>query len=337
MKKAILICMFAIALGICIPALPLLLEKDKQPEPEPTLPEVTEPATQAAIPVTEADFGGGKLEVSVLMEDGTVTPLALDDYLTGVLLAEMPASFEVDALKAQAVVARTITLRQAKASKHDNCQICANPACCQGYISVASYLEKAGQNAMENVEKARKAVSDTDLEVLLYDGALIDATYFSCSGGKTEAAVAVWGSDVPYLQSVDSPGEEIAVHYTDEVVYTCQEFAAKLVVENAAADFSGEPASWFGEITRTEGGGVETAVLGKVSYSGTTLRRVLKLRSTAFTMTTDGQNVTITTQGYGHRVGMSQYGAEAMALAGSTYQEILSHYYAGTVLSTYGN
>lgn len=335
MKKAILICMFAIVLGICIPALPLLLEKDKQPEP--TLPEVTEPATQAAIPVTEADFGDGKLEVSVLMEDGTVTPLALDDYLTGVLLAEMPASFEVDALKAQAVVARTITLRQAKASKHDNCQICANPACCQGYISVASYLEKAGQNAMENVEKVRKAVSDTDLEVLLYDGALIDATYFSCSGGKTEAAVAVWGSDVPYLQSVDSPGEEIAVHYTDEVVYTCQEFAAKLVVENAAADFSGEPASWFGEITRTEGGGVETAVLGKVSYSGTTLRRVLKLRSTAFTMTTDGQNVTITTQGYGHRVGMSQYGAEAMALAGSTYQEILSHYYAGTVLSTYGN
>lgn len=329
--------MFAIVLGICIPALPLLLEKDKQPEPEPTLPEVTEPATQAAIPVTEADFGDGKLEVSVLMEDGTVTPLALCDYLTGVLLAEMPASFEVDALKAQAVVARTITLRQAKASKHDNCQICANPACCQGYISVASYLEKAGQNAMENVEKARKAVSDTDLEVLLYDGALIDATYFSCSGGKTEAAVAVWGSDVPYLQSVDSPGEEIAVHYTDEVVYTCQEFAAKLVVENAAADFSGEPASWFGEITRTEGGGVETAVLGKVSYSGTTLRRVLKLRSTAFTMTTDGQNVTITTQGYGHRVGMSQYGAEAMALAGSTYQEILSHYYAGTALSTYSN
>ncbi len=332
MKKAILICMCAILLGVCVPALPLLLEKDKQPAPTAFMPEITEPATQAAIPVTEADFGDGKLEVSVLLEDGTVTPLALDDYLTGVLLAEMPASFEIDALKAQAVVARTITLRS---KKHDNCRICANPACCQGYISVASYLEKAGQNAMENVEKAQKAVSDTDLEVLLYDGALIDATYFSCSGGKTEAAVAVWGSDVPYLQSVDSPGEEIAVHYTDEVVYTCQEFAAKLVVENAAADFSGEPAAWFGEVTRTEGGGVETAVLGKVSYSGTALRRVLKLRSTAFTMTTDGQNVTITTQGYGHRVGMSQYGAEAMALSGSTYQEILAHYYAGTVLSVY--
>ena len=191
-----------------------------------------------------------------------------------------------------------------------------------------TFLAKGGKE--QDVQRIRELVAATDGEVLTYEGELIEATYFSCSGGATEDAVAVWGTDVPYLRSVVSPGEEHAAHYTDTVSFSSQTFASRL-----GLPLTGRPATWFSEITYTEGGGVATMKIGTETFYGTQLRKLLGLRSTAFEITMEDDLIIVTTHGYGHRVGMSQYGADAMAASGSTYPEILAYYYQGAVLSIY--
>ena len=265
------------------------------------------------------------MNVRVLL-DGEIKKLELEEYICGVVLAEMPAKFEPDALKAQAVVARTYTLRRMEAGgRHENADVCGDPGCCQGYRDPA---DKG--NTPESVEKIRAAVESPAGQVLTYDGELIDATYFSCSGGMTEDALAVWGTDIPYLQSTESPGEEEATHYTDRVFFSAEDFSAAL-----EADLTGPPKSWLGAVTYTTGGGVSTIRIGGKQYKGTEIRSLLGLRSTDFTLTATENGIEIVTHGYGHRVGMSQYGADAMAASGSSYKQILAHYYHGTVLTDY--
>ena len=210
-------------------------------------------------------------------------------------------------------------------SKHDDADICTDPGCCQGYKSPDAYLSAGGSESA--VEKVRLAVLETNGLVLRYDGQLIDATYFSCSGGTTEDAVAVWGQDVPYLQAVESPGEEDAPRFTDSVEFSSSEFAEKLGLSAA-----GDPAGWFGAVEYTEGGGVDTMVIRGKRFTGPQLRSKLGLRSTALEISVAGKTITVTTRGFGHRVGMSQYGAQAMAQAGESFQSILAHYYTGTEL-----
>ena len=306
--------LLALILGVLTPAVGLSLAVAQVQPPTGTQPAGTETA-----PVS------GPVTIPVLLE-GKCVQMELEEYLVGVLLREIPGSFHDEARKAQAVVARTYALRTVnKAVKHGSQGVCGDPACCQGYVSEADYIAQGGNR--ETVEKAKRAVAETEGQVLTYEGALIDATYFACSGGKTEDAVAVWGAEIPYLQSVSSPGEEQAEHYTDTVQLSAAAFAQALGLE-----LTGSCASWLGQTTYTQGGGVDTMVIGGVSFKGTTLRQKLGLRSTAFTLTAVGDTVTITTKGFGHRVGMSQYGANAMGEAGSTYDQILAHYYTGTLL-----
>ena len=273
----------------------------------------TEPVLPTSVPIR-------------FLNNGEPQEMELEEYLVGVVLAEMPASFEEEALKAQAVVARTYTVRAREGkSKHDDGDICGDSTCCQGYLAPADY-----GGTEEALAKVQNAVASTSGQVLTYEGKLVEATYFSCSGGTTEDAVAVWGTDVPYLQSVSSPGEENATYYTDAVSFTIQEFASRLGV-----NLTGKPASWLGDVTHTSGGGVDTIMIGGLTFKGTELRKLLGLRSTAFTITATEDIVTVQTRGYGHRVGMSQYGADAMAALGSTYGEILTHYYQGTELTNW--
>lgn len=182
-----------------------------------------------------------------------------------------------------------------------------DPSCCQGWISYEDYCAKTGDDGPDCAQAAAQAVKATDGLVLVYDGALIDATFFSCSGGRTETAVEVWGSDVPYLQSVESPGEE-APHNEDTVSFSAEEFSARILSQNPGADLSGLPSSWFGDTSVTEGGGVEALEIGGVFFSGKELRSLLGLRSTVFTVSVLGDEIFFQTRGYGHRVGMSQYG-----------------------------
>lgn len=255
MKRAWVLTLAAIFVGVWIPALFLL---GRQEEPEGTLPPEpvqTAPAdrTEAVQTVPSGDSLDGTMLLQVLMSDGTVEQKPLDDYLAGVILAEMPASFGEEALKAQAVVSRTYTLRQTARNKHDSADICTDPGCCQGWISYEDYCAKAGEAGPDGAQAAAQAVKATDGQVLVYDGGLIDATFFSCSGGRTETAVEVWGSDVPYLQSVDSPGEE-QPHNEDTVSFSTEEFSARILSQNPAADLSGSPESWFGSGFRHGGG-----------------------------------------------------------------------------------
>lgn len=264
------------------------------------------------------------LPVKVQNQDGTVYEEDMDTYLAGVVRGEMPAYFETEALKAQAVVARTYAHKAyTTGGKHGNGSVCREPACCQAWISEEDYLQQGG--TPEDVEKIRLAVQSTSGQVLTYQGELIEATYFSCSGGRTEDAAAVWGTDFPYLQAVDSPGEESAVHYRDTMTFSAVELSELLGLTG--------PMIRVGNIVYTEGGGVDTIEIGGEEFTGAQIRKKLGLHSAAFSITIAGDLVTIDTKGYGHRVGMSQYGADAMAVTGSTYEEILEHYYQGTELT----
>ena len=245
--------------------------------------------------------------------------LSLSDYLCGVLMGEMPASFPLEALKAQAVAARTYTLRRMEGGG----VLSDDPAVCQAYFPPEQAEEKYGDQAEDCLARIRQAVSETDGQVMTYEGALIAATYFSCSGGKTESAQAVWGSEVPYLISVESPGEEEARSYESTVTLELPDFLETLEITQPGVE----------EITYTEGGGVETMVLDGKTFSGVEMRALLGLRSTNFTMEISENQVTFHVLGYGHRVGLSQYGAKAMAEAGHDYLEILTWYYSGAELT----
>lgn len=260
---------------------------------------------------------------------GTVRELTLEAYLTGVVLGEMPASFESAALEAQAVAARTFTLRQQRSPKHDNADVCSDSSCCQQYTEPDRAKEKLGARYAEYTAKVQDAVNSTDGLVITYGGELIDAVYFSCSGGATEAAVAVWGGDVPYLQSVESPGEEGSSRYQETVRMDPEEFRELILQSAPQADLSGEPAGWFGKAAYSDGGGVSVMEIGGVPFRGTALRSLLSLRSTWFTVAVEDGEIVFETRGNGHRVGMSQYGAQAMALEGADFREILTHYYTG--------
>lgn len=317
-KRVILASLSAMLLPVALMAVCArlgLFEGEEAPPREPvrqTQPE--EPAQTLT--------GDARTQVPLRTADGQDQTLPMDEYLTGVILSEMPVEFHEEALKAQAVVARTYTCKHMQRQKHDVSAVCTDPGCCQGFRSVEAYLLDGGSQA--GVDRVRQAVAATDAMVLTYDGDLIDATYFSCSGGTTEDAVAVWGQDVPYLQAVDSPGEEDAPRYTERLTFTAEEF--RTLTDCAG---QGDPAQWFGEISYTDGNGVDTVQICGEAYTGVRLREALGLRSTAFSIQVEDGDIIIETKGFGHRVGMSQYGAQAMADEGKTWEQILIHYYQG--------
>lgn len=280
---------------------------------------------QAAQDAPEGRDYDGSHQIRVLQGE-TLREMDLRTYLTGVLLAELPDSFAPEAKKAQAIACRTYALRCGLHSRHDRAAVCTDSTCCQGWTDPESVSPSRRADA-------EAAVRATDGLVLRYGGELIDATFFSCSGGRTEAAVEVWGSDAPYLQAVDSPGEEQAPHDTDEIRVPLGEFQDRLREENPDVVFPPAQGAWIGAVSRTAGGGVDQIELGGRAFSGRTVRRLFSLRSTAFTLTLTGDEAIFETRGYGHRVGMSQYGAEAMAEAGKTCAEILTWYYRGAQLA----
>ena len=311
MKENLLQIFAAILLGLLVPGFMIRLTNKsfEFPVPETQYEEKAEEYTDPGI--------------WVLTPDGTNQWMNLEEYLTGVILAEMPTSFAHDALCAQAVVARTYALKRQTEQKHPQSAVCTDPNCCQAYVDIPVYLDGLGFE--EDVTVAANAVAATKGMVVTYQNALIEATYFHSSGGKTEEAVAVWGVDYPYLRAVDSPGEETLENSTFKRFYSREELERLL-----DRSLPGSPSGWLGWMTYTIGGGVETILLAGVQYRGVELRSLLKLNSTAFSIEADGDGLWFTTTGKGHRVGMSQNGAQAMALNQHTWQEIVAHYYPGT-------
>ena len=269
-------------------------------------------------------------DVMIWVKDGeSIIQMELENYLLCVLLGEVPVDFEPEAIKAQSVATRTYTLRKVnKQIKHEDADVCTEASCCQAFISEETFLHSGGSH--EDLIKMKNITQATFGEVLTYQGNLIEATYFSCSGGKTEDAVAVWGTSVPYLKSVDSPGEEQAAHFKDTFIYPINTFCRQLGIMRESVITDDDL-----KLSYTEGNGVDKLRIGDEEFSGTQLRTLLSLPSTYFTISVQGDEVFINTRGYGHRVGMSQYGADAMAMSGKNYREILSHYYPGTQIDKY--
>ena len=332
MKKTILLSYLALFIVL---GFPLLLQGRSLSLPEASAPAAAEsPAPEAsAAPAPLAASAGEPApdSITVLTDGGTVT-MDMQEYLVGVVAAEMPASFQDEALKAQAVAARTYAMYCAKGQKHGEAQVCTDYACCQAWQSDEALRQKWGGDYDTYSQKIRAAVEATAGQYLSYEGQPVFAAFHSSSAGATEDCGQVWNPS-PYLVSVSSPETaEDVPNYISTVECAPLDFRDTLLYAHPEADFTGEESGWIGEIRLDGSGRVASAVLGGVSMKGTELRQLFSLRSTAFQLEYTGESFRFTVTGYGHGVGMSQYGANVMARQGETYTGILAHYYPGTVL-----
>ena len=273
------------------------------------------------------------------METGEIEESHLDEYLIGVVSAEMPAVYEIDALKAQATVARTYTIYQIKnnGAKHEGANICDSYACCQAWISKDERLAKWEEGEREtNWQKIVQAVNETSGEIITYDGQPINAFFHSNSGGITESSVNIWGGvEYPYLKSVEISGEDGYSQYNSEVVFSKEELLNKIKEKYAdiQIDWNSENAIQIQEYT--DSGRVRTIKFGNISIAGTEARTILGLKSTNFVITCRDDKIIFTVKGYGHGVGMSQTGADSLAKQGKGYKEIIKHFYTGVEVTKY--
>ena len=327
MKRVLL---SACALTLLCFFLPVLLWGDR---PSAAGPEETAPAPADS----QAPTVDSQTTLRLLMEDGTVETLTMAEYLPGVVAAEMPASFELEALKAQAVAARTYALSRctASSSAHPDADLCTDFSCCQAYLTDGEMDTNWGENAAAYQQKIDDAVTATDGLAILYEGEPIRAVFFSSASGRTNSAVEVWGSQVPYLSGVETPEGDEVPNFRTTVTMTPEEFRTAFLAQYPEADLSATPGEWFGAPEYTSSGGVAAITIGGVRVTGPDLRTLLGLRSANFSVAASEASISFSVTGYGHGVGMSQYGANAMAKSGSTFEEILTHYYTGVSVDVY--
>lgn len=260
-----------------------------------------------------------------IMVEGVDEPLLLEEYVKGVVAAEMPVSFHPEALKAQALAARTYALRTTKKGE----QAIAKDVSAQVYYTEAERKKNWGKDFAKKEKKIEEAVEATAGEVILYEDELISAMFFSTSNGQTEAAKNFSGSDIPYLQSVASTGEEkLTPAYKEETKFSLTEWNAAFGTDWNAVMFESL------QLIRNSSGRVQKILTKGLEKEGREVRELLGLRSTDFNIAFDVTNqlVLINTVGYGHGVGMSQYGAEVLAQENSTAYDIIAHYYTGTTV-----
>ena len=294
---------------------------------------------ETAVDETEgAPFVSGQRDAGTVLRvlDGeTVLEMDLGEYLLGVVRAEMPASFQPEALKAQTVAARTYTLYklQTGGNHGDTADICTDHTCCQAYIGEERARANWGADADAYEKKVEEAVSSTDGEVILYGGEPILAVFHSSSAGLTRAAGEVWLNDLPYLQAVSSPeAAESIPNYYSRVEFSAEELRQKLRAAFPEADLDCGLGEILQDARRDTAGSISTVSVGGVTVKGSALRGALGLRSACFTWEVQEGKLVFFVTGYGHGVGMSQYGANAMAAAGADYREILTHYYTGVTV-----
>ena len=268
----------------------------------------------------------------LLSEDNSIVEMSFNDYLKGVLVGEVPVNYEIEALKAQAVVARTYTLHKLKngAVKHSGgADMCDDINCCQAY-KTKEYAFQCWDDSEEKEKWAKfdSAVESTSGEVILYSGELINAFFHAHSGGKTESVKFLWSKqEIPYLISV--PGNE-GYTYQDVKVFSNDEF--KSIVREKIGDMSGEIDIVIQDYTGS--GRVNNLSINNVKIEATTLRSLLGLRSTNFRVEKSDDKISFYTVGYGHGIGMSQEGANQMAIDGKNHIEIIKHYYTGVEISS---
>ena len=262
---------------------------------------------------------------------GEVEEVKIDDYLCNVVSAEMPADYEIEALKAQAIVARTYTVYKIQNKKHDNADICDDSTCCQAWVSKDDRFARWEESKREdNWNKIQQCVNETKGKIITYNNQPINAFFHANSGGTTELPVNVWGgSGLPYLQVVQTAGEQGYTQYSSEVVLKQEELINKIKekYEDIQIDFNNNEDIKILEYT--DSGRVKTIKFGNHELSGVETRTLLGLKSTNFEIISENDQIKFSVKGYGHGVGMSQTGADTMAKQGSNYEEIIKHFYVG--------
>lgn len=269
--------------------------------------------------IKHIEFNDAEEEILVYnTREDKLIKMKLDDYVLKVLEKEMPASFEPEALKAQAVAIRTYALRKKNllAEEHKGGEICTDFKHCMAY-----QFDDNLNSDYEN--KYRQAVNDTKNEVLVYDNELAATFFFALSGGYTQNCKDVWGQDIPYLRSVESITDKMQQGYESTVVFSKDE-----ILNNLGIDLSKGY-----KITKYKSGYVENLIVNDKSISGKEVREKLNLKSSYFEIIESNDTYTFKVYGNGHGVGMSQYGANEMAKQGKDYKQILNHYYNGTNLT----
>ena len=285
--------------------------------------------------IVESTYDYSKYKTVKLLHksNNKIEELPLDEYLYGVVSSEMPASFEKEALKAQSVVARTYTLYKMiqNKGKHGKADICDDPGCCQAWISKEDRLAKWNEENREDYWiKIVNSVNSTQGKMITYEGKPINAFFHSNSGGATEAPINVWGgSGYPYLQSVETSGEDAYSQYESETTVSKKEFeeTIKKAHSNFEIDFNQKDAIEIKEYT--QGNRVKIIKVGNLELSGVEMRTLFGLRSANFKVTIEGEDLHFEVIGYGHGVGMSQTGADSLAKQGKNYEEIIHHFYTG--------
>ncbi|MDR3149501.1 MAG: stage II sporulation protein D [Oscillospiraceae bacterium] len=270
-----------------------------------------------------------------LFSGGKTQTLTLRDYLIGVVAAEMPASFEPEALKAQAAAARTYTYYRVNHAQsngvHPDADTCDDPMHCKAWLSDNALRDKWGGSYTVNIEKITEAVDNTDGMLVMFDGEPILAVFHSSSGGNTEDSSNVWSKQLPYLQSVDSPETADSVpDFETAVTLSTSEFRLTALAEYPEMSLSGSSADWFKDVKRSDAGRIISLSLGGVTLTGTELRLLFGLRSANITWVIADGSITFNVVGYGHGVGLSQYGANELAKQGMGYKDILLYYYRGS-------
>lgn len=266
-----------------------------------------------------------------------VIEMSFEDYIKGVVAAEVPALFEEEALKAQAIAARTFAVANLKAFGGSGCKsypegdVCSTVHC-QAWISKEERFKNwEAENALNYWSRISNAVEETKGMVLMYKGELARyVKYHSTSGGKTEDSINVFKNSIPYLVSVESPGEEASPKYETTVTLKRDEFIKKM--KELSPDIKLTNSNLGAQIKiidRTEGNRVKSVKIGNKTFSGIDIRWAFLLNSADFTVKVDSKHVVFSVKGNGHGVGLSQFGANAMAKSGKGYEEILKHYYQG--------
>ncbi len=259
----------------------------------------------------------------------SLAKMQLEAYLIGVVAAEMPASFHEEALKAQAVAARTYIYNRMTSDEenadHPEAAVCTDSTHCKAWLSDEALHTEMGEDWYATYyEKIAAAVRDTEGEIVTYDDEPIVAVFHSAAGGRTENSADVWGGALPYLKSVESAGDASSPRFLTTAEIPKTEICATLGISEATV----------GDYTRSEGGAVQTITLGGTAFRGTDIRAHFDLRSANFEIEETPESFIFHVKGSGHGVGLSQYGANFMAENGSSYRDILTTYYTDVALTT---
>jgi len=269
----------------------------------------------------------------------TVKEITPRDYIIGAVFAQIPASFETETLKAQAVLAHTYIVRQHKKEQETPTEnllgsdFSTDTNVYQAFFTVEQAKALYSVDYDVNYAKISKAVDLVLSEIITFENQPILSTFHSMSSGMTESAKIAWGNEIPYLQSVSSTGEEKAKGFTDEKIFTADELSARLATSFSGIKLGEDKGIWISILDKSPSGTVTSVKVGDMTLKGSQLRDALMLRSSCFDVTFDGSSFKFSTKGVGHCVGLSQYGANSMALSGKNYQEIISYYFTGVSIN----